>query len=283
MVPVCASATSAAFPIARQWDIDRGTFFSRDDELAYATVAVLGQTTARELFGDQDPLGEYLIINNILFQVIGVMSERGASPMGQDQDDVVLVPFTTGSLRIFGQSFLRNITIAVTNPSLMDATQAAAHELLLARHGTEDFTIRNMASLIDTVSETQNTMTILLASIAAISLLVGGIGVMNIMLVSVTERTREIGVRMATGARQRHILQQFLIEALVVSALGGLLGVVLGLAATALVGFLSTPVSYSVMPVVLAFSCAFATGLIFGFLPARKAAGLDPVTALASE
>ncbi|MCR6652464.1 MAG: MacB family efflux pump subunit [Cellvibrionaceae bacterium] len=277
------NATSSAFPIARQWPVAHGTFFNEEDESVYATVAVLGKTVADKLFGQRDPLGEYLIINNILFQVIGVMSERGASPMGQDQDDVVLVPFTTGSLRIFGQTFLRNITIAVSDPALMDATQAAAQELLLARHGTEDFTIRNMASLIDTVSQTQNTMTILLASIAAISLLVGGIGVMNIMLVSVTERTREIGVRMATGARQRHILQQFLIEALVVSALGGVIGVVLGLSATALVGFLGTPVSYSVMPVVLAFSCAFATGLIFGFLPARKAAGLDPVTALASE
>lgn len=277
------NATSSAFPLARKWSVAHGTFFDEEDESAYATVAVLGKTVADKLFGQRDPLGEYLIINNILFQVIGVMSERGASPMGQDQDDVVLVPFTTGSLRIFGQSFLRNITIAVTDPRLMDATQAAAHELLLARHGTEDFTIRNMASLIDTVSETQNTMTILLASIAAISLLVGGIGVMNIMLVSVTERTREIGVRMATGARQRHILQQFLIEALVVSALGGVIGVVLGLSATALVSALGTPVSYSVMPVVVAFSCAFATGLLFGFLPARKAAGLDPVTALASE
>jgi len=277
------NATSANFPAARQWSVARGTFFTEEDEKAYATVAVLGKTVADSLFGRRDPLGEYLIINNILFQVIGVMSERGASPMGQDQDDTVLVPFTTGSLRIFGQSFLRNITIAVSDPDLMDATQAAAQELLLARHGTEDFTIRNMASLIDTVSETQNTMTILLASIAAISLLVGGIGVMNIMLVSVTERTREIGVRMATGARQRHILQQFLIEALVVSALGGIIGVILGLSATALVGAFGPPVSFSVMPVVLAFSCAFATGLVFGFLPARKAAGLDPVAALASE
>lgn len=277
------NATSSAFPIARHWSVAQGTFFDTEDESAYATVAVLGKTVANKLFGRRDPLGEYLIINNILFQVIGVMSERGASPMGQDQDDVVLVPFTTGSLRIFGQSFLRNITIAVADPNLMDATQAAAQELLLARHGTEDFTIRNMASLIDTVSETQNTMTILLASIAAISLLVGGIGVMNIMLVSVTERTREIGVRMATGARQRHILQQFLIEALVVSALGGIIGVILGLSATALVGSFDTPVSYSMLPVILAFSCAFATGLIFGFLPARKAAGLDPVAALASE
>ncbi len=277
------NATSAAFPIARQWDIDRGTFFSRDDELAYATVAVLGQTTARELFGDQDPLGEYLIINNILFQVVGVMAGRGASPMGQDQDDVVFVPYTTGSLRVFGQTFLRSVTVAVEDPRFINETQDAAHALLMARHGREDFTIRNMASLIDSVAETQNTMTVLLASIAAISLLVGGIGVMNIMLVNVTERTREIGVRMAIGARRRHILQQFLLEALVVSALGGVVGVFVGLGSAMLVGYFGTPVHFSVAPVVLAFGCAFATGLVFGYLPARKAAGLDPVVALASE
>lgn len=277
------NATSAAFPVARQWEIDRGTFFTKDDELAYATVAVLGQTTARELFGDQDPLGEYLIINNILFQVVGVMTGRGASPMGQDQDDVVFVPYTTGSLRVFGQTFLRSVTIAVEDPRFINETQDAAHELLMARHGREDFTIRNMASLIDSVAETQNTMTVLLASIAAISLLVGGIGVMNIMLVNVTERTREIGVRMAIGARRRHILQQFLLEALVVSALGGVLGVFVGLGSAMLVGYFGTPVYFSVVPVILAFGCAFATGLVFGYLPARKAAGLDPVVALASE
>ena len=277
------NATSADFPAARQWPLASGTFFNNGDEQGYATVAVLGTTVANRLFQRQDPLGEYIIINNVLFQVIGVMSERGASPMGHDQDDVVFVPYTTGSLRIFGQHFLRNVTIAVSDPMYMDASQASAHELLLTRHGTEDFSIRNMASLIDTVSATQDTMTILLASVAAISLLVGGIGVMNIMLVSVTERTREIGIRMATGARQRHILQQFLIEALAVSALGGVIGVILGLSSAAVVRTFGTPIDYSLAPVVLAFSCAFATGLIFGYLPARKAARLDPVTALASE
>lgn len=277
------NATSHLFPIARQWTTSSGTFFSVEDEQTYATVAVLGKTVAEKLFDQQDPLGRYLIINNILFQVIGVMDEQGASPRGDDQDNIVFVPFTTGSLRIFGQTHLRNLTIAVDDERTMAEVQSAAHSLLLARHGVEDFQIFNMASLIDTVSETQNTMTLLLASIAAISLLVGGIGVMNIMLVSVTERTREIGIRMATGARTRHILQQFLTEALVVSALGGVIGVVLGLGSAALINYFGTPVFYSLTPVVLAFGCAFATGLVFGYLPARKAAQLDPVAALATE
>ena len=277
------NATSHLFPVARNWTLASGTFFTEEDEKSYATVAVIGKSVAEKLFGQADPLGHYIIINNILFQVIGVMAEQGASPRGDDQDNVVFVPYTTGSLRIFGQTFLRNVTIAVADTQQMSEVQAAAHALLLARHGTEDFQIFNMASLIDTVSETQNTMTILLASIAAISLLVGGIGVMNIMLVSVTERTREIGIRMATGARTRHILQQFLIEALVVSAIGGVIGVVLGLGSAALINYLGTPISYSLAPVILAFGCAFATGLVFGYLPARKAARLDPVTALATE
>jgi macrolide transport system ATP-binding/permease protein len=277
------NATSHLFPLARSWTMASGTFFTEEDEQTYATVAVIGKTVAEKLFGQSDPLGHYIIINNILFQVIGVMAEQGASPRGDDQDNIVFVPYTTGSLRIFGQHFLRNVTIAVSDTNKMSEVQTAAHALLLARHGAEDFQIFNMASLIDTVSETQNTMTILLASIAAISLLVGGIGVMNIMLVSVTERTREIGIRMATGARTRHILQQFLIEALVVSALGGVIGVVLGLSSAALIQYLGTPVAYSLAPVILAFGCAFATGLVFGYLPARKAARLDPVAALATE
>ncbi|QFS87209.1 MULTISPECIES: MacB family efflux pump subunit [Marinobacter] len=278
------NATSYQFPVARQWPVIEGTFFSEQDELNYAAVAVLGKTTADTLFPSESPLGKHLMVNNVLFQVIGVMGEKGASPMGQDQDDVVLVPYTTGSLRIFGQTHLRNITVAVADLGRMSDIEAIIHETLLARHGgVEDFTIRNMASLIDTISETQNTLTWLLGSIAAISLLVGGIGVMNIMLVSVTERTREIGIRMATGARAWNILQQFLTEAWLVSAIGGLIGVALGITATQLIGSFGTPVHMTVLPMVLAFSCAFATGLIFGFLPARKAAHLDPVHALASE
>lgn len=278
------NATSYQFPVARQWPVIEGTFFSEQDELNYAAVAVLGKTTADTLFPGESPLGKHLMVNNVLFQVIGVMGEKGASPMGQDQDDVVLVPYTTGSLRIFGQTHLRNITVAVADLDRMSEIEAIIHETLLARHGgIEDFTIRNMASLIDTISETQNTLTWLLGSIAAISLLVGGIGVMNIMLVSVTERTREIGIRMATGARAWNILQQFLTEAWLVSAIGGLIGVALGITATQLIGSFGTPVHMTVLPMVLAFSCAFATGLIFGFLPARKAAHLDPVHALALE
>jgi macrolide transport system ATP-binding/permease protein len=276
-------ATAAEFPSARKWDVAQGTFFTTDDDKNYATVVVLGKTVATKLFSNQNPLGEFVIINNVLFQVIGVMSERGADPGGQDQDDKVFVPFKTGSLRIVGQKHLRSITVSVDDEKNMETAQARIHSLMLERHGTEDFQIRSMSSLIDMVSETQNTMTILLGSIAAISLLVGGIGVMNIMLVSVTERTREIGIRMATGARTRHIMQQFLIEALVVSAIGGLIGILVGLGTASLVGRFGMPIAYSIWPVIMAFSCAFLTGLFFGYLPARKAARLDPVTALATE
>lgn len=278
------NATTADFTLVRQWPVAKGTFLSEQDELTYATVAVLGETVAKALFQNQEPLGKFVMANNILFQVIGVMTPKGASAWGADQDDVVFIPFSTGSLRLFGQRHLRNATVAVEDVTQIDATQAQVHQLLLQRHGgIEDFQIRNMSSLLDNVSETQNTLTILLGSIAAISLLVGGIGVMNIMLVSVTERTREIGIRMATGARMRNILQQFLIEAMTISALGGVIGVVFGLGIALLVQYLGTPITFSVMPVALAFSSAFLTGLIFGYLPAQKAAKLDPVSALAKE
>jgi macrolide transport system ATP-binding/permease protein len=277
-------ASSAAYPVARNWPVARGTFFSEQDVQTYATVAVLGQTVVDSLFPREvDPIGRHIVLNNVLFQVIGVMAVRGASTWGTDQDDVVMVPITTGSLRLLGWRHLRNVTVAVEDVARIDETQDLVTALLTDRHRTVDFQIRNMASIIQTASETQDTLTVLLGSIAAISLLVGGIGVMNIMLVSVTERTREIGIRMATGARTRDILQQFLGEALMVSALGGLIGVALGLGVAALIGWFGKPVQYSVFPVALAFGCAFLTGLVFGYMPARKAARLDPVVALAKE
>ncbi|MFJ7565646.1 MacB family efflux pump subunit [Herminiimonas sp. NPDC097707] len=277
------TGTSAKFPLARQWPVAQGTFFSEDDETNYAAVAVLGKTTATALFGDSSPIGEFVLINNLLFQVVGIMSERGASPMGSDQDDVVFVPYSTSSLRLSGQRYLRNVTVAVEDVDRIDDTQEAVDKLLLERHGTVDYQIRNMASIMEAMEQTQNTLTILLGSIAAISLLVGGIGVMNIMLVSVTERTREIGIRMATGARESNIMQQFLIEAVVVSAIGGAIGVIFGLATAAVIDAFGTPIKYSAAPVLLAFGCAFMTGLVFGYLPAKKAAQLDPVVALSAE
>ena len=276
--------TSSKFPLARQWPLAQGSFFSADDEASYAAVAVLGQTVVNSLFPNgQNPVGQYVLVSNLLFQVVGVMAPRGASPTGEDQDDVMLVPYATSSLRLSGQRFLRNVTVAVDDVSRIDDTQAAVESLLLERHGVIDFQIRNMASIIEATEQTQNTLTILLGSIAAISLLVGGIGVMNIMLVSVTERTREIGIRMATGARERNIRQQFLIEATVISAIGGAIGVAGGLATAAVIGAFGTPIQYSLTPVLLAFGCAFGTGLVFGYLPAQKAARLDPVVALAAE
>jgi len=278
-----ATGTSATFPVARNWPVSRGIFFSTADLKSYAAVVVLGQTVADKLFAPNvDPVGQYVVLNSVLFQVIGVMSVRGASPQGQDQDDMVLVPLTTGGLRLFGQRFLRTITVAVDDVEQIDDTQATVTALLQSRHQATDFQIRNMASILETATDTQNTLTVLLGSVAAISLLVGGIGVMNIMLVSVTERTREIGIRMATGARMRNILQQFLTEALVVSVLGGAIGVAIGLAAAAIIAAFGTPVRYSIGPVLLAFGCALATGVVFGYMPARKAARVDPIVALAT-
>ena len=276
--------TGEDFPTARDWRVAEGQFFNDDDMKHYAAVVVLGRTVANTLFTDGgSPVGKYVLMRNVPFLVIGVMTEKGASPNGSDQDDVIFVPINTGLVRLFGKNYLSSITVKVKEAADIEATQQSVESLLRARHKTEDFSVRNMASFLQAAIETQDTFTLLLGTVAAISLLVGGIGVMNIMLVSVVERTREIGIRMATGARMRDILLQFNIEAAVVCAVGGILGILFGVGAGLVLRYTGMSVIFSLTPAVLAFVCASATGLIFGYLPARKAAQLDPVIALASE
>ena len=278
-------ATSGNLPETRNWPLARGVFFTDQDSEEYAPVAVLGNTVHEEVFPpDVDPIGKYILIDRVPFLVIGIMTKKGSSGFGgRDQDEVVFVPLKTGGLRLFGRNFLRSLTVAVEDVEFIDTTEDNIYSLLIQRHGFEDFRIRNSAELLENVSEAQDTFTVLLGSVAAISLLVGGIGVMNIMLVSVTERTREIGIRMATGARQSDILTQFLAEAIVVSAVGGLLGIAVGMGVGNLIQMFGTSIVYSPGPILLAFSCATVTGLVFGFALARKAAKLDPVVALATE
>lgn len=272
------------FTSARDWPVAEGLFFNAEDAKRYAAVVVLGSTVAEILFPDGgSPIGKYVLLRNVPFEVIGTMTEKGASPGGNDQDDAIFVPVNTGLIRLFGKSYLSSITVKVVDTTDIDATQTRIEALLKVRHKAEDFSVRNMASILDAAMETQDTFTLLLGTVAAISLLVGGIGVMNIMLVSVVERTREIGIRMATGARMRDILLQFNIEAAVVCAVGGVMGILVGVAAGLGLRLSGMEVIFSVTPAVLAFACASATGLIFGYLPARKAARLDPVIALASE
>ena len=276
--------TGENFPAARDWPVAEGQFFNTDDMKHYAAVVVLGRTVAKTMFPNGDsPVGKYVLLKNVPFLVTGVMTEKGASPNGSDQDDVIFVPITTGLVRLFGKNYLSSITIKVKDAADIEATQQSVENLLRERHKTEDFSVRNMASFLQAAMETQDTFTLLLGTVAAISLLVGGIGVMNIMLVSVVERTREIGIRMATGARMRDILLQFNIEAAVVCAAGGIIGILIGIAAGMILRYSGMAVIFSITPAVLAFACASATGLIFGYLPARKAAQLDPVVALASE
>lgn len=273
----------ADLPAVRDWPVAKGTFFTEADVKSYAPVVVLGQTLVDKLFpyGD-DPVGQYVLIKNTPFEVIGILSKKGAS-WGQDQDDVAIIPYSTGMIRIFGQTHINAITVKIKDLDKLPQTEEAIKKLLLQRHRIEDFNIRNMASFIDMISETQGTLTVLLGAVAAISLLVGGIGVMNIMLVSITERTREIGVRMATGARMRDIFVQFSTEAAVVCLVGGTIGIVLGFTVGLLLRNFEIVTIFTPGPSILAFSSAFLTGLIFGYWPARKAARLDPVVALASE
>ncbi len=279
-----AQGVGEALPFVRDWPVAEGHFFTDRDLKSQSPVAVIGQTVKGILFpNDEDPVGRFVLVKNVPFEIIGVMSSKGAAPFGGDQDDVIFVPVTTALVRLFGQNYVNNMTIRVDDLDKIDATQDAITALLTQRHHAADFHLRNMASIIDTATATQDTLTVLLGAIAAISLLVGGIGVMNIMLVSVTERTREIGIRMAAGARMRDILLQFNIEAVVVCAVGGLLGVAVGFAAGSAAAFFDMTAVFTPAPALLAFASAFATGVVFGYLPARKAARLDPVVALASE
>lgn len=281
---VSIQGVGSALPYVRDWPVARGMFFTERDEASSAPVIVLGHTAYKNLFpfGD-DPIRSYVLVGNIPFEIVGVMAEKGAAPWGGDQDDTAFVPYTTALVRLFGQNYLNSITVRVGDLTRITETESAITETLRHRHGTENFNVRNTASLLEMVTATQNTLTVLLGTVAAISLLVGGIGVMNIMLVSVTERTREIGIRMATGARQRDIMLQFNTEAAVVCTIGGVLGVMCGFLAGWVLTLFGVSIVYSVMPALLAFSCAFGTGVLFGYLPARKAARLDPVIALSSE
>jgi macrolide transport system ATP-binding/permease protein len=280
------NATSENMAELRSWQLAKGTFFNREDSENYTAVAVLGATVADVLFPNgRESLGEYILIRNIPFQIIGVLTTKGASsgPGGGDQDDAVFVPLKTGALRLFGETNVNSISVMVDDIGQISETERDLVEFMVARHGSQDFRVFNSAELLETVTASQQTFTMLLGSVAAISLLVGGIGVMNIMLVSVTERTREIGIRMATGARQADIMWQFLSEAIVVSAVGGVIGVAVGMGAGYLVSMIGISIKFTALPAVLAFSCAAATGLVFGFAPARKASRLDPVVALASD
>lgn len=271
-----------SYPTVREWKVIEGSFFTQADLDGYAPVVVLGSTVSKNLFGDGvNPLGKYILISNIPFEIIGVMDSLGANAMGVDQDDVALIPLTTGFMRIFGKQYMSSVTVRVQENQGI-AAEADIRQLLFERHKTEDFQVRNTSSIMEMAAETQDTLTVLLASVAVISLLVGGVGVMNIMLVSVTERTQEIGVRIATGARRRDILWQFNIEAIVVCGFGGLIGVFTGLLTAYIVQYTGVQVEFSFWPSLFAFSCAFLTGWVFGYLPAKKAAQLNPVVALSS-
>jgi macrolide transport system ATP-binding/permease protein len=268
----------------QNWPIASGSFITDADLRSYSAVIVLGKTVANILFPDgRNPIGEFVLVSNTPFEVIGVLSSKGANAFGSDMDDAAIVPLSTGFIRLFGKRYLNSINVKLDSDDQTAETEGAITQLMKSRHAIEDFQVRSTSSFMQAAASTQNTLTLLLGSVAAISLLVGGIGVMNIMLVSVTERTREIGVRMATGARASNILLQFNTEALVVCGIGGVIGVALGVAAGLVAQAFGTNVAFTTAPALLAFGSAFITGLLFGYLPARKAAYMDPVVALASE
>ena len=274
----------------RSWPMAEGSSFSQDDVSMAANVAVIGETVRKNLFGATDPIGETVRINNLPFKVVGLLIPKGTSAaMGQDQDDIILVPITTLHKKITGQDWLRWIMVSAVSKEASYTAQQQITALLRDRHRIrssqdDDFFVRNLADMADLADQNARLFTILLGSIASISLLVGGIGIMNIMLVSVTERTREIGIRMAIGATEGDVQQQFLIEAVVLSIVGGGVGILSGMAASYLITqTLGWPVLVSPTAIFAAVLFSMAVGVFFGFYPARKAARLDPIEALRYE
>jgi putative ABC transport system permease protein len=284
-----AEGVDTSYPAIRLRDAGQGQFFTDADVRSAARVAVIGQTVANVLFPDVDPVGQTMRMRNLPFRVVGVLEARGQSQMGQDQDDTVLVPYTTVMKKLQATNYISSIQISAISEEATPQAEQQISALLRARHNIragqeDDFTVRNLSDVAETAAETSRVMTMLLGGIAAVSLLVGGIGIMNIMLVSVTERTREIGIRMAVGARSRHVQYQFLIEALILGLLGGLTGILVGAGTSYGIGeFMHWPQLLS--PVAMVGSAVFSMliGVFFGYYPARKAAALDPIEALRFE
>jgi putative ABC transport system permease protein len=279
---------------ARDWPVDAGRPVLNEDVDGATKIALLGQTTAENLFGDADPIDQIIRIKKVPFTVVGVLSRKGQSSWGQDQDDVVMIPLSTAKKKVLGVSqanarSVNAISVKVRAGEDMAEAEAQVRALLRQRHRLQpyqddDFWLRNLSEVLQTQEESSKVMTYLLAAIASVSLLVGGIGIMNIMLVSVTERTREIGLRMAVGARARDILTQFLVEALTLSLIGGVIGIALGVSGSNAISYLAEwRTVLSAEAVVVAFGFAAAIGIFFGFYPARKASRLDPIEALRYE
>jgi len=283
------TGVDADFFFIRDMQVSSGELFHSSDVENGAKVCVIGKTVADNLFGEVAPLGQTIRINTAPFRVIGVLDAKGQSAMGQDQDDIVIVPLTTAQERLLGITWLHNISVQAENPEVIDKVQEDITTLLRARHRLapdvpDNFTVRNLAAVMATAQETTRTITLLLGNIAAISLVVGGIGIMNIMLVSVTERTREIGIRKALGATFNNILLQFLIESIVIGVTGGFIGIGVGMAGSyAISYFAGWDTVVSPLSIIIAFVFSVMIGLFFGLYPARKAALLDPIEALRYE
>lgn len=280
------SGVSYNYLDVNNWSMKSGRFLSEKNVQNRERVAVVGKTVVKNLFGDEDPVGAEIRVKNIPFRIIGVLNSKGSGAMGNDQDDMVIIPYTTAMERVEGVDYLRMIYVVGKDENGIDRLQSDIENLLRVRHGIkdtnlDDFNIQNMNSIMETMEETTGTLTLFLGAVAAISLVVGGIGIMNIMLVSVTERTREIGIRKALGATYSVIVTQFLIEAVVISLMGGIIGIILGIGSSKLIGMASgMSTVISIPTIVMSFAFSMAIGLIFGIYPARKAAKLNPIDAL---